>query len=185
MLVGGVGRMVAEKGIREFLAMAGSVRATHGDRVEVVWVGPDDPDKPDAWTTASDTVRWLGERTDMPAVYNALDVFVLPSYREGFSRSAMEAAACRTAMVLSDIRGCREVGDHDVHLLLVPAREAVGLTAQVDRLVADPALRDRLAGAAAERARQEFDQRVIAARSLGTYADVAARRGLGWVEEAS
>jgi len=183
VLVGGVGRMVAEKGIREFIAMAERMRATYGEGVELVWVGPDDPDKSDAWTAATDAVRWLGERSDMPAVYNALDVFVLPSYREGFSRSAMEAAACRTAMVLSDIRGCREVGTHGVHLLLAPARDAGGLAEQVDRLVADPALRETLAGAAEERARQEFDQRAIAARSLQAYADVAARRGLGWVRE--
>ena len=185
VLVGGVGRMVAEKGIREFLSMADALRATYGDRVEVVWVGPDDPDKPDAWAEASHAVRFLGERGDMPAVYNALDVFVLPSYREGFSRSSMEAAACRTAMVLSDIRGCREVGDHEVHLLLAPVRDAEGLAEQVGRLVAEPVLRDRLAGAAAERARQHFDQRAIAARSLQTYADVASRRRLGWVREAS
>jgi len=185
VLVGGVGRMVAEKGIREFLAMADQLRATYGERVEVVWVGPDDPDKPDAWAEESHAVRFLGERGDMRAVYNALDVFVLPSYREGFSRSAMEAAACRTAMVLSDIRGCREIGDHGTHLLLAPARDADGLTAQVERLVKDEALRDRLAAAAEERARSEFDQRAVAARSLQTYADVATRRGLGWVREAS
>jgi glycosyltransferase involved in cell wall biosynthesis len=185
VLVGGVGRMVAEKGIGEFLAMADRLRASYGDRVEVVWVGPDDPDKPDAWAEEHHAVRFLGERGDMPAVYNALDVFVLPSYREGFSRSAMEAAACGTAMVLSDIRGCREVGDHEVHLLLVPPRDADGLTSQVGRLVADPDLRARLATCAEGRARTEFDQRAIAARSLQTYAEVAARRGLGWVRESS
>lgn len=185
VLVGGVGRMVAEKGIREFLAMADRLRASYGEVVAVVWVGPDDPDKPDAWAEEHHAVRFLGERGDMPAVYNALDVFVLPSYREGFSRSAMEAAACRTAMVLSDIRGCREVGDHEVHLLLTPPRDAEGLTAQVARLVADPLLRDRLAAAAERRAWREFDQRAIAARSLETYAEVAARRGLGWEREVS
>ena len=180
VLVGGVGRMVAEKGLGEYLRAAERLRATYGDRVELVWVGPDDPDKTDAWATSAGAVRFLGERSDMPAVYNALDVFVLPSYREGFSRSAMEAAACRTAMVLSDIRGCREVGDHEVHLLLAPARDADRLAEEVGRLVADADLRARLAAAVGERARQEFDQRAVAARSLETYAAVARRRGLGW-----
>ena len=185
VLVGGVGRMVAEKGIREFLAMADRLRASYGGRCELVWVGPDDPDKPDAWSEEHHAVRFLGERGDMPAVYNALDVFVLPSYREGFSRSAMEAAACRTAMVLSDIRGCREIGTHEQHLLLAPPRDADGLTEQVGRLVGDADLRARLAAAAEERARSEFDQRAIAARSLQTYAEVARRRRLGWVREES
>ena len=177
--------MVAEKGIREFLATADRLTAAHGDAVAFVWVGPDDPDKPDAWAAAGTGVRFLGERSDMPAVYSALDVFVLPSYREGFSRSAMEAAACRTAMVLSDIRGCREVGVDGTHLLLSPAGDADALTDRVGRLVDDADLRARLARAAEQRAHAEFDQRRIAARSLTTYADVARRRGLGWTEVSS
>ncbi len=185
VLVGGVGRLVAEKGIREFLEMADRLGSTYGDRVMCCWVGPDDPDKPDAVASAGDRVRFLGERHDMPAIYSALDVFVLPSYREGFSRSAMEAAACRLAMVLSDIRGCREIGEHETHLLLAPPRDAAALTAQVERLVTDAGLRFRLAAAVERRAHAEFDQRRVAARSIATYADVARRRGLGWREAAS
>jgi glycosyltransferase involved in cell wall biosynthesis len=178
LLVGGVGRLVAEKGIAEFVAAARAL----GDRATFVWVGPEDPDKPDA-VGAAGGVRFLGERADMAAVYNALDVFVLPSYREGFSRSAMEAAACGTAMVLSDIRGCREIGTHDRHLLLVPPRDAGALTGAVGRLLADEALRQRLARSAQLRAHECFDQRGIAAISLQTYAGVAARKGLGWTVE--
>jgi glycosyltransferase involved in cell wall biosynthesis len=170
---------VAEKGIRELGEAAATLRAA-GSRAVFVWVGPPDPDKPDAWRGELDAVRLLGERRDMPAVYNALDVFVLPSYREGLSRSAMEAAACETAMVLSDIRGCREIGTHEEHLLLVPPRDAGGLAAALARVVDDEDLRRRLAARAGERARSVFDQRRVAQRSLETYAAVAARRGLGW-----
>ncbi len=147
VLVGGVGRLVAEKGLREYAVAA---RALAGEAA-FVWVGPQDPDKGDAVTGALEGVRLLGGWSDMPALYSALDVFVLPSYREGFSRSAMEAAACGVAMVLTDIRGCREVGTHGTHLLLVPARDAAALTEAVARLVRDPDLRDapRRAGAAA------------------------------------
>ncbi|MDQ3326622.1 MAG: glycosyltransferase [Actinomycetota bacterium] len=176
VLVGGVGRLVAEKGITEFAAAARTLR----ERATFVWIGPQDPAKPDAVRGDAAGVRFLGERTDMAAVYNALDVFVLPSYREGFSRSGMEAAACGTAMVLSDIRGCREIGRHDVELLLVPARDPIALTAAVDRLVSDPGLRQRLATAARRRALSSFDQRTVAAASLSAYASVAVRRRLDW-----
>lgn len=182
VLVGGVGRMVTEKGLGEYLEAAARLRDDHGGQVELVWVGPEDPDKRDAWTGSDGAVRFLGERSDLPDVYSALDVFVLPSYREGFSRSAMEAAACRTAMVLSDIRGCREIGDHEAHLLLARVRDAGALTAEVDRLVVDAGLRERLAAAAEQRALEEFDQRRVAARSLETYAAVAVRRGLDWTK---
>jgi glycosyltransferase involved in cell wall biosynthesis len=111
----------------------------------------------------------------MPAVYSALDIFVLASHREGFSRASMEAAACGLPMVLSDIRGCREIGTDGEHLLLAPARDGQALATGIDRLIADRGLRARLAGAARARAGLEFDQRQVASRSLSTYA-VAGRR---------
>ncbi len=179
LLVGGVGRRVAEKGIHEYAEMA---RALAG-KARFVWIGPADDDKSDAVSNELPGVDLLGERRDMPAVYAALDLFVLPSYREGFSRSAMEAAACGNAMVLSDIRGCREIGAPENELLLVPPGDAVALTDAVSRLLIDDELRRRLALAAQQRAAEEFDQRAVAAISIATYRAVARRRGLGWTEE--
>ncbi|MFD8597288.1 glycosyltransferase [Kitasatospora sp. NPDC059646] len=179
LLVGGVGRRVAEKGIREY---AEAARALAG-KARFVWIGPDDPDKPDALRAAEAGLEFLGSRDDMPAVYAALDVFVLPSYREGFSRSAMEAAASGLPMVLSDIRGCREIGVHDRDLLLAPAADAAALTAALDRLLTEPSLRIRLGAAARRRALDQFDQRTVARISLETYAAVARRRGLPWTTD--
>jgi glycosyltransferase involved in cell wall biosynthesis len=96
----------------------------------------------------------------------------------------MEAAACGTAMVLSDIRGCREIGDDGEQVLLVPPRDADALTRAIERLMTDHALRARLGVAARERAQTEFDQRRVARASLETYQAVAGRKGLGWPEEA-
>jgi glycosyltransferase involved in cell wall biosynthesis len=176
ILVGGVGRLVVEKGLREFAEVA---RRLAG-RAVFVWAGPEDADKPGAVAEALAGVRLLGSRSDMPALYSAFDIFALPSYREGFSRSAMEAAACGTAMVLSDIRGCREVGQDGRHLLLVPPGDATRLADAIARLVEDARLRRTLGIAARERAMIEFDQRAVARASLETYLDVARRRGLGW-----
>lgn len=176
LLVGGVGRQVAEKGIAEFGAAARALAR----RARFVWVGPDDPDKPDALGEAEAGVRFLGLRHDLPAIYAAMDVFVLPSYREGLSRSAMEAAASGRAMVLSDIRGCREIGGHEREVLLVPAGDAAALTAAIARLLDDPGLRERLGQAARRRALAAFDQHDVAALSASTYAEVARRKELAW-----
>lgn len=178
LLVGGVGRRVAEKGIHEFVAMA---RALAG-RARFVWIGPDDHSKPDRIRDEPEGVRFLGLRRDMPAAYAALDVFVLPSHREGFSRSAMEAAASGCALVLSDIRGCREIGEHERQLLLVPRGDVRRLTASVGRLLDEPELRRRLSRNARERALERFDQRRVAATSLTVYGRVlerSSRRGRG------
>jgi glycosyltransferase involved in cell wall biosynthesis len=112
----------------------------------------------------------------MPDVYAALDLFVLPSHREGFSRSAMEAAASGVPMVLTDIRGCREIGTDGEHLLLVPPRDPSELETAIRRLLDDASMRERLGSAAHRRAQATFDQRAVAARSLATYQRVLGRR---------
>ncbi|HET9022785.1 MAG TPA: glycosyltransferase family 4 protein [Ornithinibacter sp.] len=170
LLVGSIGRRVREKGLAEFAEVA----ARLGDRASFVWVGPDDATDADTSVPHDDAIRFLGERTDMAAVYSALDVFVLASYREGFSRASMEAAACGRAMVLTDIRGCREIGDDDRHLVLVPARDGRALGDAVERLLDDPALRTRLGESARARALAEFDQRRVAEASLRAYEQVRA-----------
>jgi len=176
VLIGSVGRRVAEKGIADLAAAAASL----GAGTRVIWVGPEDPDKPDRVMGGFEAMTFIDERSDMPAVYSAFDVFVLPSHREGFSRSAMEAAACGRAMVLTDIRGCREIGTHDEHLLLVAPRDPVALARALTTLASDATLRRRLGDAAANRARMAFDQREVARISLETYAEVARRKGLRW-----
>ena len=179
ILVGGVGRLVAEKGIAEFAQVARSLSGS----ARFCWVGPTDVDKPDALGELVEGVDFLGLREDMPAIYSALDVFVLPSWREGFSRSAMEAAACGCAMVLTDIDGCRPIGQDGEHLLFVSPRDPDALLRAVSRLVGDAELRARLAAAAETRAKRAFDQRAVAAASLETYRQVALRRGVRWATQ--
>lgn len=172
LLVGTIGRRVQEKGLAEYAATASELR----DRATFIWVGPEDDTDANTTVPHQDSVRFIGERTDMPAIYSALDVFVLASYREGFSRASMEAAACGAAMVLSDIRGCREVGTHGKHLLLTPARDAAALTGAVSRMLRTPHLRLRLGTAARVRATEAFDQREVARRSFAAYSRVGIER---------
>lgn len=174
VVVGGVGRLVAEKGIGTFVDVATAL----ADRATFVWAGPSDTGKRDALVPPDGPVRFVGMRTDMPAVYSAVDIFVLPSHREGFSRSAMEAAACRCALVLSDIRGCREIGEHGAHLLLARPGDSAAFADAVARLLDDAAERARLAAAAEARARHAFDQRHVAAQSLDAVHEVARRKAL-------
>ena len=174
LLVGTIGRRVREKGLAEYAAAAADL----GDRATFVWVGPEDDTDANTAVPHEDSVQFLGERTDMAEVYSALDVFVLASYREGFSRASMEAAACGVAMVLTDIRGCREIGTPEEHLLLVPVNDSQALAYAVGRLLDDALLRARLGSAARDRALAHFDQKAVAQRSLSAYerAGLAVRR---------
>ena len=124
VVVGTVGRLVWQKGFRELFAAAARLRDLRPEVVVVV-VGPEDADKGDALgpsdlaeASALGNVVFTGHRDDVEDLYAGFDVFVLPSYREGFPRSAMEAAASGLPVVATDIRGCREVVEHGVNGLL-------------------------------------------------------------------
>jgi glycosyltransferase involved in cell wall biosynthesis/ribosomal protein S18 acetylase RimI-like enzyme len=173
LVVGMVGRLVAEKGCRELFAAARAVRQADR-RVRFLAVGTPDLDKADAVTEAEleragGDVCFAGWRDDVPDLLAAVDVFVLASWREGMPRSAIEAAAMGKPLVLTDIRGCREVARHEREALLVPPRDPEALAAAVLRLAGDPALRERLGAAARRRAVERFGEAAVAERVAGHY----------------
>ena len=94
----------------------------------------------------------------MASCYAAFDLYALASYREGFPRSAMEAAAMGLPVVATDIRGCRQVVDDGRNGLLVPAHDAGALAAAIRTLATDPVRRSEMAGAGRAKARADFDQ---------------------------
>ncbi|MGH9167447.1 MAG: GNAT family N-acetyltransferase [Acidimicrobiia bacterium] len=180
ILVGMIGRLVAEKGYPELFQAAGRL----GDRFVVACVGPEDPDKPDALSLEALSearragVRLLGMRADVERLYAAMDIFVLPSHREGFPRTAMEAAAMGLPIVATDIRGCREVVEHGVNGLLVRVGDVEALGAAIRRLGEDPEARRVMGAAGRRRAEERFDEREVVRIVLDTYRQVALRKGL-------
>jgi glycosyltransferase involved in cell wall biosynthesis len=104
-----------------------------------------------------------------------MDLFVLPSHREGFPRAAMEAAASGLPVVATDVRGCRQVVDHGTTGLLVPVGDPASLAAAIRKLGDDPDLRARMGAAAVDRARRCFDERDVIDRVLATYERLCGR----------
>ena len=146
----------------------------------MVVVGPHDPEKADALPQAeidraeADGVLFLGMRDDVDALYRAFDLYVLASHREGFPRSAMEAAAMRVPVFATDIRGCREVVDHDVTGELFAVRDPSAIADLLVRAAADPARLRAMATAARSKAETEFDDRRQVEITLQAYQDVLA-----------
>lgn len=173
--IGVVGRLVWEKGLREIFETARRLPA-RVDKVRVFMVGPLDPEKADGLeqedlrAIADDSgVEFLGERSDIETVYDALDIYVLASHREGFPRSAMEAAASGIPVVASNIRGCRQVVDDGVTGLLFPVGKVAELTESIVELANDPDRRAEMAKAARAKAEAEFDQATVIGTILRGY----------------
>jgi lipopolysaccharide/colanic/teichoic acid biosynthesis glycosyltransferase/glycosyltransferase involved in cell wall biosynthesis len=171
IVVGMVGRLVAEKGWLEFFEAS---RHLQGN-VQVLAIGDADTEKSDALSpeimdrARESGVIFAGFRQDIEALYAAMDVFVLPSHREGFPRTAMEAAACGLPIVASDIRGCREVVVDGVDGLLVPPRHPAALGVAIQSLVDDRERRVTMGLAGRKKAELEFDETVIVDRVLAAY----------------
>jgi glycosyltransferase involved in cell wall biosynthesis len=175
IVCGVVGRLVWEKGYREVFEAASRLRAI-APRVHVVVVGPSDTAKEDAITEVDIAraerdggIRFLGLRDDVEDLYPAMDLYVLASYREGFPRSAMEAAAMGLPLVVTDVRGCRQVVDDGVSGRLVPVGDAVALADAVAAIAADDAGRAAMGRAGRAKALREFDDRRVIDITLEVY----------------
>jgi glycosyltransferase involved in cell wall biosynthesis len=184
IVVGTVGRLVWEKGYREFFAMAQRLRRDLPD-VTVVAIGPNEPGVPDAVPSHviqtlehTHTVRFLGMRTDIPDLLAAMDVFVLPSHREGFPRSAVEAATMGRPLVLTDIRGCREVVRDGVNGFLVPPGDPESLWDRVRLLIQDRELRARFGKESRRIALAEFNEARVISATLEIYRRLLREKGL-------
>ena len=92
-------------------------------------------------------VLFTGLRDDVPAVTAALDLAVLPSYREAQGLAILEAMALRRPVVATGVGGVPEMIEHGRTGLLVPPRDAPALGAAIARLLTDHPLADTLARA--------------------------------------
>lgn len=173
-------RLLWDKGIAEFVDAARQLRAS-GSPVQFRFLlaGDPDPGNPAAVDEATvlrwveeGIVEWLGHVEDMPALFAAVDMVVLPSYREGLPKGLIEAAASGLPLVTTDVPGCREVVTDAVDGLLVPPRDPTALAGAIARLAADAALAARLGTAARAKAIGEFDERRVVQATLDVYREL-------------
>jgi glycosyltransferase involved in cell wall biosynthesis len=183
-VVGFVGRLVAEKGIGEILEAAHRVLG-QVPGVRFLFVGPVDADKPDAVSPAAAAEQGLdsacifaGMRQDMPELYAVMDVYVLPSHRESFPRSPMEAAAMGVPCIVTDIPGCRETVEQGRNGLLVPVGDVEALAAAIVQVLSDRPMARRMGAEGRKMALAHFDERVVFDRVKAEYARLLAERGV-------
>ncbi|NMK47160.1 glycosyltransferase family 4 protein [Achromobacter sp. Bel] len=175
-----VARLLRDKGVQEFVQAADILRQ-RGVPVTMQLVGGVDAGNPasatqdevDAWQRDG-TVQALGERSDVPALYAASHIAVLPSYREGLPKSLIEAAACARAVVTTDVPGCRDAIEPGETGLLVPVRDAQALADAIARLAEDAALRQAMGKAGRALAEREFNIEQVARTHVALYNTLSA-----------
>lgn len=173
-VVGVVARMVKEKGLVEFLDAAVQL-GQHFPDVHFLMVGErlaSDHDASierelqDACMKLGSRLMVAGHRSDVADLLGAMDIFCLPSYREGMPRAIIEAMMMELPVVATNIRGSREEVIDGATGLLVPTHSATALMQALGRLIADRNLSRRMGKAGRQRALELYDERRVVARQI-------------------
>ena len=164
-----VARLLRDKGVTELVQAAEQVRRRF-PATQFLLAGKAGADN----STAIDSrviAKWcergvithLGESDDIVPVIADVDCVVLPSYREGLSRSLLEAAAVGRPIVTTNVPGCADVVDNEITGFLCESHNAVSLERQLLRFISlSPEKREAMGKAARKKIEAQFSEvRVI------------------------
>jgi glycosyltransferase involved in cell wall biosynthesis len=179
LVIGFIGRLVRDKGIVELSEAWRRVRLTH-PTAHLLLVGPvesQDPLPPGliGELESDERAHLAGEDWDTPKLYAAMDLVVLPTYREGFPNVLLEAAAMQLPVVATNVPGCIDAVEPGVTGVLIPARDHEQLAAAVGRYLDDVHLRRTHGRAARARVLEQFAQPRIWAGLHDRYQSVLGR----------
>jgi glycosyltransferase involved in cell wall biosynthesis len=175
-VIGMLGRLILEKGLREFFAAARMLCAARPD-LYVVVVGDALPTDRGAWKKQlmanvdaaglSGRFRFPGFVSDVYGCLSAFDILVHPTYKESFGRVIAEAMATGLPVVATNVRGCRELVVSGETGLLVPYKDVESLAKAVSDLLDDSAMRRSMGDAGRRRVVERYDQRAVVQRFVG------------------
>ena len=167
------GRVDRRKGVLDLLDAFATLREDMELKLIISGIGPDSDAA--AGRTAElelgDDVELSGyaDYWSVPAVYRRGDVFVSPTYAEGFSNTILEAMATGLPVVSTNTTGVVDCLRHEENALLHGPGDVAGLAAAIERMVWDEPLRRRLAAQALEEARTLYSWPSVAKQIVSVY----------------
>jgi glycosyltransferase involved in cell wall biosynthesis len=123
-------------------------------------------------------IHFVGIVHNIEDYYAAMDIFVMPSYREGFCKSNIEASGMELPVVATDIIGCSESVKDGVSGLLVPPRQSKPLADAIEKLLTDRELAKKLGKQGRQRVEREFDQKFVWHNQLRDISGLLKTRGI-------
>lgn len=167
-----VGRLNRDKGVLD-LAQAFTDLALERDDIWLVVVGPDEEGIANGFERICGAAMSHVLRIDFTSTPEqamaAADVFVLPSYREGFGSVVIEAAACGIPAIASRIYGLTDAVEENVTGLLHPPGDVTALSDCLRRLCTDSTLRLKMGNAARARAQADFSMQTVTSALVDYY----------------
>ena len=176
IVFGFTGRLTRHKGIPELIDAFDRIATAHPAAwlLLVGWIDQSEDKLSPALVRRIAThprIVLTGFVADTAPCYRAMDIFVLPTHREGFPNAALEAAATALPIVTTTATGARDAVVPDLTGLLVPPANTEALAAAMRRLLADSALRRRMGDAARLWARENYAQQNVVAATVRFFQD--------------
>lgn len=164
-----IGRLLYDKGVREFIEAAKIVKAQRKD-IQFWLVGEIDKENPSSIRN-EDLMKWIrdpnihyhGATENVKKFIEKSDCIILPSYREGMPRVIMEAMSMERAVITTNTAGCRETVDEHVNGYLVPVRNPEALAnAMLKFIDLGKEQQVHMGKSGRTKVLKEFDDRIIA-----------------------
>jgi glycosyltransferase involved in cell wall biosynthesis len=161
-----VGRLVKDKGINELVRAFVEINRLR-PRTKLLLIGPFerelDPLLPETEIEIQNNANIIstGFQSDVRPYLAISDIFVLPSYREGFPNVVMQAGAMEVPAIVTDINGCNEIITDGVNGLIIPPKDKRALQEKMGLLLNDSDLRMRLKSNARRMITSRYEQRWI------------------------
>mgnify|MGYP004461235407 FL=1 len=174
-----VGRIVGDKGINE-LVEAFTRLYNKYKNVRLVLVGTYEHElDPVSDTTrkeidTNDAINACGTKygDDLLQMYVDADCFVMPSYREGFPNTVLEAGAMNLPSIVTDINGSREIIANEKNGLIVPSKNTTALYEAMERILTDDVLRMHMARMARPMINSRFEKEFVQSCQIKFYKEI-------------
>jgi glycosyltransferase involved in cell wall biosynthesis len=163
VLIGVFGRLTGDKGINEIVAAFEKLSQKY-DTAKLLIIGEEeDKDRLSEKTRKAieenEKIIKISSQKDLKPYFSAIDIFCLPSYREGFPQTPLEAQALGKPCVCTATRGSKEAVEHSVTGFIVESKNAEALIAPLAKLIENPHLRQEMGDAGRKRVEKLFDSK--------------------------
>jgi len=161
-----VGRIVKDKGINELVSAFDNISKNYPN-THLLLVGPvesvQNPVDESTLKTIeqNENIHAVGMQNDVRPYLKASDVFVLPSYREGFGMVLVEAGAMGLPCITTDITGCNEIIVPGENGAIVPPWNMEALREEMEKWVANPDMVKKMACNARKMVSERYDNRIV------------------------
>jgi glycosyltransferase involved in cell wall biosynthesis len=175
-----IGRIVKDKGINELVWTFISVHTKYPD-TKLLLVGPFetdlDPVLPDIEEEihTNQSIIWTGFQSDVRPYFAISDVFVFPSYREGFPNVVMQAGAMELPAIVTDINGCNEIIVDGKNGIIIPPKDKDMLRDKMELLYENDDLRNILKSNTRKMIISRYEQKLVWDALLEEYQTLLAK----------